>query len=130
MNCRKRCSIQLDKLCKALRVSENGQRVLACKRQTNEFAAGVFETPYESSALGSHQGFRARGGQRFGDLDGRLLAAPGFEARHQEGARGHDHHADDPIGALEQLFQKATSGDYGDWTRQVPVMTDKERTLD
>lgn len=41
-----------------------------------------------------------------------------------------DYHADDPIGALEQLFQKATTGDYGDWTRQVPVMSDKERSLD
>ena len=41
-----------------------------------------------------------------------------------------DHNADDPIGALEDLFQKATTGDYGDWTGQVPVMSDKERTLD
>ena len=41
-----------------------------------------------------------------------------------------DHHTDDPIGALEQLFQKAKTGDYGDWTRQVPVMSDKERILD
>ena len=41
-----------------------------------------------------------------------------------------DHHADDPIGALEHLFQRATSGNYSDWTRQVPVMSDKERILD
>jgi uncharacterized Ntn-hydrolase superfamily protein len=41
-----------------------------------------------------------------------------------------DHHDDDPIGALEHLFQRATTGDYGDWTRQVPVMSDKERILD
>lgn len=41
-----------------------------------------------------------------------------------------DYHADDPIGALEQLYQKATSGDYGNWVRQVPVISDKERVLD
>jgi len=41
-----------------------------------------------------------------------------------------DYHADDPIGALEQLYDKATSGEYAEWVRQVPVATDKERTLD
>ncbi len=41
-----------------------------------------------------------------------------------------DYHADDPIGALEHLFQKATTGDYAGGTRQVPVESDRERTLD
>ena len=41
-----------------------------------------------------------------------------------------DHHATDPIGALEDLFQRATSGDYADWVRQVPVASDKARILD
>lgn len=41
-----------------------------------------------------------------------------------------DYHADDPIRALERLFQKATSGDYADWARQVPVASDRERILD
>ncbi len=41
-----------------------------------------------------------------------------------------DHHADDPIGALEYLYQKATTGDYAEWARQVPVASDKERVLD
>ncbi len=41
-----------------------------------------------------------------------------------------DYHATDPIGALEQLCQKATSGDYYDWAQQVPVTSDKERILD
>ncbi len=41
-----------------------------------------------------------------------------------------DHHPDDPIGALDQLCRKATTGEYADWTRQVPVMSDKERILD
>lgn len=41
-----------------------------------------------------------------------------------------DHHADDPIGALEHLLERATSGDYAHWTRQVPVASDKERILE
>ena len=41
-----------------------------------------------------------------------------------------DYHPDDPIGALTDLHRRATSGDYGDWSRQVPVSTDRERVLD
>ena len=41
-----------------------------------------------------------------------------------------DYHPNDPVTALEQLYQKATSGDYDDWARQVPVLSDRERTLD
>ena len=41
-----------------------------------------------------------------------------------------DYHADDPIGALEYLYRKATSGDYAEWAQQVPVASDKERVLD
>lgn len=41
-----------------------------------------------------------------------------------------DYHPDDPIGALEQLYQKATTGDYADWARQVPVLSDRDRILD
>ena len=41
-----------------------------------------------------------------------------------------DYHPGDPIGALEQLYQKSTTGDYADWVRQVPVMSDRERILD
>ena len=41
-----------------------------------------------------------------------------------------DYHADDPIGALEHLYLKATSGDYAEWAQQVPVASDKERVLD
>ena len=40
-----------------------------------------------------------------------------------------DHHDDDPIGALQQLYEKATSGEYAKWSRQVPVATDRERIL-
>ncbi len=41
-----------------------------------------------------------------------------------------DYHEDDPISALVQLHNKATTGDYGEWAAQVPVMNDKERRLD
>ncbi|SFP92463.1 DUF1028 domain-containing protein [Tranquillimonas alkanivorans] len=41
-----------------------------------------------------------------------------------------DHHAEDPIGALEDLHVRATSGAYADWVRQVPTQNDPERVLD
>ena len=41
-----------------------------------------------------------------------------------------DHHPDDPIGALVALHGRATSGAYAGWVRQVPVASDRERTLD
>ena len=41
-----------------------------------------------------------------------------------------DFHDTDPIGALEALHGRATSGDYGDWARQVPCVTDPMRILD
>jgi len=40
-----------------------------------------------------------------------------------------DYNEDDPISALQQLHHKATNGDYAQWVRQVPVATDKERTI-
>jgi len=40
-----------------------------------------------------------------------------------------DYHEDDPIGALQQLYQKATSGEYAHWVQQVPVATDRERVI-
>lgn len=41
-----------------------------------------------------------------------------------------DYHPDDPLTALTQLYHRATTGDYGDWTGQVPVLTNKTRVLD
>ncbi|WP_282607806.1 DUF1028 domain-containing protein [Pelagibius sp. Alg239-R121] len=41
-----------------------------------------------------------------------------------------DHHSDNPVAALRQLYDRATSGAYADWARQVPVLNDKERILD
>jgi uncharacterized Ntn-hydrolase superfamily protein len=41
-----------------------------------------------------------------------------------------DHHQSDPVGALEALQRRATTGDYAIWAKQVPVATDRERVLD
>ena len=41
-----------------------------------------------------------------------------------------DYHPDDPISALEDLYQRATSGSYATWTSKVPVLTDRERAVD
>ena len=41
-----------------------------------------------------------------------------------------DHHPSDPVGALVELHQKATSGAYARWAEQVPTSNDRERILD
>lgn len=84
-----------------------------------------------------------------GGLDDRLLASLRAAAREGGDCRGllsaallilHpdrppltlriDHHPTDPIGALDQLLQRARSGDYARWAEQVPVANDRERILD
>ncbi len=82
---------------------------------------------FERRLLASLAAARAAGGDFRGLLSAALLVLhpdrPPLTLRI-------DYHFDDPIGALDQLFERATSGDYGDWMRQVPVSTDKERVLD
>ncbi|AVO36297.1 DUF1028 domain-containing protein [Pukyongiella litopenaei] len=41
-----------------------------------------------------------------------------------------DHHPEDPLGALMALHERATTGDYAGWVRQVPVSTDRTRVPD
>ncbi|WP_421781457.1 DUF1028 domain-containing protein [Kiloniella litopenaei] len=41
-----------------------------------------------------------------------------------------DYHPNDPVTALIELHKKATTGDYANWAKQVPILNDKERTLD
>lgn len=41
-----------------------------------------------------------------------------------------DYHDSDPVGALAALHRRATTGDYGDWARQVPTANDRSRVLD
>ncbi|ARE40737.1 major pilin protein fimA [Rhodovulum sp. P5] len=40
-----------------------------------------------------------------------------------------DYHAGDPIGALIELHERTTTGDYADWARQVPCRSDRTRVL-
>lgn len=84
-----------------------------------------------------------------GTLDARLLAAVRAAERQGGDFRGllsaallvlhpdHppltlrvDHHPSDPVGALENLHRRATTGDYARWAEQVPVLSDRERILD
>ncbi|MFY0633417.1 MAG: DUF1028 domain-containing protein [Vannielia sp.] len=39
-------------------------------------------------------------------------------------------HSDTPLEALGDLLHRATSGDYGDWARQVPTLAAPHRVLD
>ncbi|QDC08058.1 DUF1028 domain-containing protein [Oceanicola sp. D3] len=39
-------------------------------------------------------------------------------------------HSDQPLEALGDLLQRATTGDYGDWARQVPTLAKPQRVLD
>ncbi len=39
-------------------------------------------------------------------------------------------YSDRPLADLRELHRRATSGAYGDWARQVPTLSDPERTLD
>ena len=41
-----------------------------------------------------------------------------------------DYHSDNPIAALEDLYEKASTGAYSRWTEQVPTPNDRERSLD
>lgn len=41
-----------------------------------------------------------------------------------------DFHESDPLGALVDLYARATSGEYAYWARQVPSLDDPERGLD
>ena len=41
-----------------------------------------------------------------------------------------DYHPNDPIGALAELFEKTRTGEYAQWSRQVPTQNEPERVLD
>lgn len=83
--------------------------------------------PFDTRLLAALRAARAEGGDFRGLLSAALLVLhpdkPPLTLRI-------DHHADDPIGALERLHELATTGDYAAWAGQVPVLSDRERTLD
>ncbi len=64
------------------RIGKDGERVLARHGKRDDLAAGLSDGGCHPAAFGGNEGGRASAGERFGDLDGRLLAAPGIEARH------------------------------------------------
>jgi len=85
------------------------------------------DQPFEQRLLSALRAGRDSGGDFRGLLSAAMLVLhpdrPPLSLRI-------DHDPDDPIAALDRLYQRATTGDYAAWTRQVPVLNDRERTLD
>ncbi|OED42852.1 fimbrial assembly protein FimA [Chromatiales bacterium (ex Bugula neritina AB1)] len=90
-------------------------------------AFSASDTSFAERLLGSLTAARDVGGDYRGLLSAALLVLhpeqPPLTLRI-------DIHEEDPIGALRQLFQKATTGEYAQWARQVPVFTDRHRAVD
>ena len=72
-------------------IRKHGERILARDGKGDDLATGLPDRRRQASACRDDQGRRASAGERLGDLDGRLLASPGIEARHdlQYGHRCH-----------------------------------------
>ena len=85
------------------------------------------ESPFELRLLSTLRAAAQQGGDYRGLLSAAILVLhperPPLTLRI-------DHHSSDPIGALEDLYQLATSRQYSSWTAKVPVAADKERALD
>ena len=81
----------LDEAFEPLGVGKHGERILARHGQRDDLAAGLGHGICHAAPCGGNEGLGPGPGQRFGDLDGRLLAAAGVEARHdlQYGQFGH-----------------------------------------
>jgi len=103
--------------------------MLADSRVAEALADGFLRAggPFDRRLLAALRAAEAAGGDSRGLLSAALLVLdpdrPPLSLRI-------DHHPDDPIGALTRLHEKATTGDYAAWTRQVPTLTDPERVLD
>ena len=72
----------LDQLREPARIGENGERVLARDGKRNDLAAGIGDGGCQSASFGGNESRGACARKRLRDLDGRLLAASGIEARH------------------------------------------------
>lgn len=97
--------------------------VLSAMASAFTVSGGVFEERLIGALKAAHDA----GGDFRGLLSAALLV---LHPDHPPLTLRIDHHADDPIGALERLLYRATSGDYADWARQVPVASDTGRILD
>ncbi len=75
----------------ALGIGENGERILARDGERDDLAARARDGGRHAAARGDDEGRGAGARERLGDLDGRLLASSGIEARHdlQYGDPGH-----------------------------------------
>lgn len=100
-----------------------GEDVLTAMAAGYENAAGAFDR----RLLRALQAANEAGGDYRGLLSAALLV---FDPAKAPLTLRVDYHQDDPIGALEELLERATSGDYAIWARQVPTSDDRERTLD
>src|SRR5680860_448054 len=89
---KKRDVARFDDLRQPACIGQNGDGVLARHRQGDDLAAGVRDSGCHTPPFGGNQGLRAGAGERLRDFDGRLLAAPGIEPRHdlQYGHLCHD----------------------------------------
>ncbi len=72
----------LDQLREPARIGKNRERVLARDGQGNDLAAGIGNGGCQSPSFGGNESRSAHARERLRDLDGRLLAASGIEARH------------------------------------------------
>ena len=90
-------------------------------------AFDVPDTGFAQRLLASLSAARDAGGDHRGLLSAALLVLhpdqPPLTLRI-------DFNENDPIEALRLLYQKATTGDYAQWLRQVPVISDRERIVD
>lgn len=97
-----------------------GQEVLPAMVE----AFGAANTNFAGRLLASLTAARNAGGDYRGLLSAALLVLhpeqPPLTLRI-------DFHEEDPIGALHHLYHKATTGEYAQWVRQVPVSTDRQR---
>ncbi len=74
------------------RIGEHGHGILARHGQCDDFAAGLRQGRCHPAPFGGNEGGGAGARERLGDLDGRLLAAPGLEPGNglQDGYLSHD----------------------------------------
>lgn len=83
--------------------------------------------PFERRMLSTLRAATQQGGDYRGLLSAALLV---LQPERPPLTLRIDHHPSDPLGALEDLYREATSGEYAKWTAMVPVAVDRERTLD
>jgi hypothetical protein len=72
----------LDQMLEPAGIGEKSERVLARHGKLDDLAAGLNDGGCHAAPFSGDEGSRTGAGERFGDLDGRLLTASGIEARH------------------------------------------------